>query len=1129
MTASSLPESIGPYRVLRRLGRGGMAEVYVAEDEVTGEEHALKLMLRGTSHTDRFNQEYEALTRLNHPSVVRVYQYGFHEGAPWFSMEHIAGEPLQQWVRRFGKPGAAARTREVMRAGAVLADAVAYVHDRGLIHRDLKGSNVLVLPDGRVKLLDFGTAHIRDGVRDLTRPGEFIGTLAYASPEQFKGQAFDHRVDLYALGVLLYRLITGQRPFVADDPAVLARRIVKEPPQPPSAVVDDLPTGLDALILRLLAKKPDKRPDSAREVAARLEEILGEPLGLPGWGAAIRRDRLAGRETILRQLRRQLDADGPPLLLLGPVGSDRGQIGAALVADLVADGAHAITIACERQPDVGAVVTGLLRAVDAGDAPADRRVQQAVGALRLFAKRGAEVALRNRAGLMAASSSVLVGMLRDRGPHVLHIEDAHAADAATLDLLGHLREHARKGGLPARWLIGADPHHTETLAASQRHFPDAIRVPLPPLDVPSVALRVGAMLDRRPPPIAMAYTLHAASGGQPGWVEALVAQLVEDGRIRLIGEDGNRIEWEVDDELAIPAGARQRIAEDIRRLPTAHQRALHTLALAGSPCRIDTLATALAWQPDEVAAMLEPLARAGWVDRDGDAVHLTEPLIAWVVTEDLDAARLHAFVHGLGVPLSTESARREHVEVLLALDRPLQALVRAIEAANHHLDHLETVEALDVLGLIAPLRDTPTEVDAAVLSSALLLHAQCLLMVRPVDPELARSLAAARKHARDPRVSFGVQLVRARLQRTLGHFPNHLTQLRAAAEAATEIGDPRLTSMVACFEADALRLQGRVRDADERALAAVEQAKAAGPVPTAWASASRASILVAQGRFEEGERLVREALATFSDAGHSRGTWTALPTLTAILRVQGHFTEALDLLNAQIAHARRVQEPGHTVRLLLAAARVEADLHRLGRAQEHIDEIEMLIRKGEELDLRLATAVVRGRVLIASGHLQAAAMALDETHERAKAAGLPAIAETARALRAEALAATGDTRTARDVFASAMLGLLGSGDAIALLEGASARLRALADEESPTMLGKPIQAYLRRESCATVRVEQQLAAARHAHSRGQRSEARSAALEAQSQLDALAERLDDTDRAALRLHPWSRLIRTILK
>ena len=149
---NTMPSTIGGYRVLRPIARGGMAEVYQVEDPVSGEHLALKLLVQTGGALPRFNREYEAMIRLNHPNIVRVYHYGLHGDLPWLTMELIDGTPVQAYAKRCGRAGTERRTKEVIRVAHDLALALDHIHHRGWVHRDLKSANVLVLPDGRVKL-----------------------------------------------------------------------------------------------------------------------------------------------------------------------------------------------------------------------------------------------------------------------------------------------------------------------------------------------------------------------------------------------------------------------------------------------------------------------------------------------------------------------------------------------------------------------------------------------------------------------------------------------------------------------------------------------------------------------------------------------------------------------------------------------------------------------------------------------------------------------------------------------------------------------------------------------------------------------------------------------------------------
>ncbi|MBW1880845.1 MAG: serine/threonine-protein kinase PknK, partial [Deltaproteobacteria bacterium] len=321
-----IPEQIGPYRVLRPIARGGMAEVYEVEDPPTGEHFALKLLKEGGTARQRFDREYEAMTRLNHPNIVRVYNYGFHGSSPWMTMELLGGLTVQAYVKRIGRPGTPERMVEVVRVAHDIARALDHIHRRGLIHRDLKSDNVLVLPDGRVKLLDFGAAHVQDAMEQITREGEFLGTLAYASPEQFMGRGIDHRSDLYSLGVLLYRLGTGRRPFWSRDHHALAKMHVTQHPRPPRQLVSALPEELERVILWLLEKKARRRPETGAQVAEALQDIAGEPLYLPGTlDVSAAAGALVGREDQVRQVRMFLDQGKPGgvALVLGMPGSGR--------------------------------------------------------------------------------------------------------------------------------------------------------------------------------------------------------------------------------------------------------------------------------------------------------------------------------------------------------------------------------------------------------------------------------------------------------------------------------------------------------------------------------------------------------------------------------------------------------------------------------------------------------------------------------------------------------------------------------------------------------------------------------------------------------------------------------------
>jgi len=261
----------GDFRLLEMLGRGGMASVFKAErrSEVLALKRPLGSFLDDPGFLERFLREAEIGRTLNHPNIVRILERGDVEGVPYFTMELVAGETLQAFIRSWG----AAAPRTAASIVAQVGEALDFAHGKGVIHRDLKPSNIMLLLDESAKVMDFGIARARR-FDLLTATGAFLGTPDYVAPEMIEGRGSEARSDLYALGVVFFELLTGQRPFSGDTPfAVLKKHCTEEPP-PPSLVHPGVPPDLDAIALRLLAKRPEERPESAEELVVALRDWL---------------------------------------------------------------------------------------------------------------------------------------------------------------------------------------------------------------------------------------------------------------------------------------------------------------------------------------------------------------------------------------------------------------------------------------------------------------------------------------------------------------------------------------------------------------------------------------------------------------------------------------------------------------------------------------------------------------------------------------------------------------------------------------------------------------------------------------------------------------------------------------
>jgi beta-lactam-binding protein with PASTA domain/predicted Ser/Thr protein kinase len=259
----------GRYSVISRLGSGGMADVYLAQDQLLGREVAVKLLhhhfAEDHEFVERFRREASSAAALSHPNIVGIFDRGEWDGTYYIAMEYVAGRSLKTIVREGGALEPAVAIDIVIQ----ILRAARSAHRRGVIHRDLKPHNVIVDDEGRVRVTDFGIA--RAGASDMTLTGSIMGTAQYLSPEQAQGFAVTAASDLYSVGVILYELLTGVVPFEGESAVAIAFKQVAAEPYPPSAINPALPQSLDAVVLRALAKDPAQRYASAEELIAALE------------------------------------------------------------------------------------------------------------------------------------------------------------------------------------------------------------------------------------------------------------------------------------------------------------------------------------------------------------------------------------------------------------------------------------------------------------------------------------------------------------------------------------------------------------------------------------------------------------------------------------------------------------------------------------------------------------------------------------------------------------------------------------------------------------------------------------------------------------------------------------------
>lgn len=273
---------LGRYRLIELVGEGGMGEVWKAHDDNLDRDVALKLLIRGTlghaTRRERFRREALVLSRLSHPGVATIFDFDTQQGCDFLVMEYVPGGSIESRLQDGPLPIAT-----VLDLGASIADALDNAHRHGVLHRDLKPANIVLTKDGLPKILDFGLAVLLSSGQTtgrMTQPGMIVGSLPYMAPEQLFGQADDARTDIYALGVMLFEMITGKKPFVKDRPEALMFAIINNAPASPGETRKDIPTALDRLIIECLRKDPEQRPASAALVAETLRGIRdGVPSG----------------------------------------------------------------------------------------------------------------------------------------------------------------------------------------------------------------------------------------------------------------------------------------------------------------------------------------------------------------------------------------------------------------------------------------------------------------------------------------------------------------------------------------------------------------------------------------------------------------------------------------------------------------------------------------------------------------------------------------------------------------------------------------------------------------------------------------------------------------------------------
>jgi len=646
--------TLAHYHILSLLGAGGMGEVYLAEDTRLGRKVALKLLparlTQDTERLHRFVQEAKATSALNHPHIVTIYEIGEDEAGRFIAMELVEGQTL----RALPKP---CPFNLLINLAVQIARALAATHAAGITHRDVKPENIMLRHDGYVKVLDFGLARLAPLMGSgseaatlihNTAPGALLGTLAYLSPEQARGEVATSAADIFALGIVLYELSTGQHPFKADSLLGILHSITSQTPLPASRLNPEIPASLDALILSMLEKDAGIRP-----TAEGLEKAFGELLGSSGdvhLQRAIKSTperHTVGRESELAELRAGYESvlAGPGLLLCvtGEPGIGKTTLVEAFLDEIAAEGRSTIARGrcSERLAGTEAylpMLEALESLVQSGSNPAIARVLRQIAPTwyaqivplsstdEESARLLNEVKAASQERMKRELGAFLQEVARQR-PLVLSFDDIHWADISTIDLLNFLA--GKFDGLdvlivvtyrPSDLLLTKHPFLQIKLDLQARGVCREIALEF--LNQKEVQKYLALEFPGNSFPAEFSKLIHEKTEGSPLFMADLVRYLVDRGVITA-GEDGRDARsraWTLTRKLSeivieLPESVRGMIERKIAQLSEDDRRLLTAASVQGYQFDSAVLAKALELDAADVEERLETLDRVNGLVR----------------------------------------------------------------------------------------------------------------------------------------------------------------------------------------------------------------------------------------------------------------------------------------------------------------------------------------------------------------------------------------------------------------------------------------------------------------------------------------------------------------------------------
>lgn len=892
-------DTVGSYRLVDRLGAGGMATVYRA-DAPDGRQVALKILDPGRvveEDVKRFTREYRALKRIDHENVVSVYDSGVHDNYPWLAMELVEGTDLETLIDRWASAPPPDRHEHVERILRGLCRGLQYVHDLGMVHRDLKPSNVLVTADGEPRISDFGVVKGGNNTANtqLTMAGRLVGTVAFMAPELITGEGVDRRTDLYALGAVLYLMLTGRRPIEAGSVAGYLARHLTEIPRPPHELDPTTPPHLERICQRLLQKDPAYRYPTAQAVLQALDRgDAGEALPVRG--------RDPQTTAFGRRLIALSEGAGGIVALVGPTGSGKSHLLDAFVDQARANN---VQVAYTRSGPKGT----LSRLLEAAGGEADGSIND----------------LKRLARIVRGT------------PWVLVLDDLDRASSGAISAVARLmRQRVGLEGEPTLLVFSARDDQGELaslISGTSTGLPAAVET-LGPVDAKSV---VAMLRDRGitgAPAPALGRRLHADYAGQPGAIVDQIEAMIDGGWFERVG-DALRPTRSLDDlrkqELPVPKAVADDVAARIEALDPASRDLCELLALLDRAASEGLLQRCVAGDPDAALAVpgrLDMLVQSGVLVRQAaetaELLAFRHPCAARVVRGMLDG-------HG---------KRHQHGRIARAL-RARRRRSNALEIAHHRR------LSGDLEGAY------PLYVQAARRAAREGRHNEVLEICRR-----GQALRSAAERSLDPeeraRMARWLYLLEGEAQLARRLWAEAVAPLEAAvAESRREDDDQALTRCLSALGRARYRA-GDLADAEPLLREALLASSEAAPERAA-AVRALADIELRSGRMRDAHTLWQEALDAAIDAGDRGAEARARRGLAHHAAIGGDLEGAATYLNAADDLLASVDEPRIRAGVLARLIELEASAGRIGSALWRAEALVELARQ-RDLDERLPEA-----------------------------------------------------------------------------------------------------------------------------------------------------------------------------